>query len=124
MTRALHPGINAMQHGVILLLFGLSGFASLVYQVLWLKELGLLFGSTTDAASARRAFCPMAAPVSNDAGRVRGHHSHYAGGVSLGDMVAGGFFGQATHCRIAQPDVIDPNLAGTFHGTGNLSLDG
>lgn len=40
-----------MRHGVILLLFGLSGFASLVYQVLWLKELGLLFGSTTDAAA-------------------------------------------------------------------------
>jgi spermidine synthase len=40
-----------MQHGVIRLLFGLSGFASLVYQVLWLKELGLLFGSTTDAAA-------------------------------------------------------------------------
>lgn len=40
-----------MHHSVILLLFGLSGFTGLVYEVLWLKELSLLFGSTSDAAA-------------------------------------------------------------------------
>ena len=33
-------------------LFFVSGFAALVYQVLWLRELGLLFGSTAYAAAA------------------------------------------------------------------------
>ena len=32
-----------------------SGFASLVYQVLWMKQLGLLFGNTSHAASATLA---------------------------------------------------------------------
>ncbi|ANB02857.1 fused MFS/spermidine synthase [Ectothiorhodospira sp. BSL-9] len=32
-------------------LFFLSGFAALVYQVLWVRELGLLFGSTAQAAA-------------------------------------------------------------------------
>ncbi len=36
---------------IFLLLFGLSGFTGLVYEVLWLKELSLLFGSTSDAAA-------------------------------------------------------------------------
>ncbi len=40
-----------MHRSVILLLFGLSGFTGLVYEVLWLKELSLLFGSTSDAAA-------------------------------------------------------------------------
>ena len=33
-------------------LFFLSGFAALVYQVLWMKELSLLFGNSTQAAAA------------------------------------------------------------------------
>ncbi len=33
----------------------LSGFAGLVYQVLWMKQLGLLFGSTSHAAAATLA---------------------------------------------------------------------
>jgi spermidine synthase len=33
----------------------LSGFAALVYQVLWMKQLGLLFGNTSHAASATLA---------------------------------------------------------------------
>ena len=32
-----------------------SGFAGLVYQVLWMKQLGLLFGNTAQAASATLA---------------------------------------------------------------------
>ena len=40
-----------MHRGVILLLFGLSGFTGLVYEVLWLKELSLLFGAASDAAA-------------------------------------------------------------------------
>ncbi len=35
-----------------LLLFFVSGFAGLVYEVLWMKELGLLFGNTAQAAAA------------------------------------------------------------------------
>ncbi len=40
---------------VLYLLFFVSGFAALVYQVLWLKELRLLFGSTAQAAGATLA---------------------------------------------------------------------
>lgn len=36
---------------MILLLVFLSGFAALVYQVLWLRDLALLFGNTADAAA-------------------------------------------------------------------------
>ena len=35
----------------LLALFFVSGFAALVYQVLWVRELGLLFGSTAQAAA-------------------------------------------------------------------------
>ncbi len=41
--------------GVIVLLVFVSGFAGLVYQVLWMKQLGLLFGSTSHAAAATLA---------------------------------------------------------------------
>ncbi len=37
--------------GVLLLLFLTSGAAALIYQVLWARELGLLFGSTAQAAA-------------------------------------------------------------------------
>jgi spermidine synthase len=40
------------RHGrALMVLFLLSGFAALTYQVLWVRELGLLFGSTAQAAS-------------------------------------------------------------------------
>lgn len=44
-------------HGtaVALGLVFLSGFAALVYQVLWMKQIGLLFGNTSHAASATLA---------------------------------------------------------------------
>src|SRR5210317_749216 len=35
-----------------LLLVFLSGFTALIYQVLWMKQLGLLFGNTSYAAAA------------------------------------------------------------------------
>jgi len=41
--------------GVALGLIFLSGFAALVYQVLWMKQIGLLFGNTSHAASATLA---------------------------------------------------------------------
>lgn len=41
--------------GVALGLVFLSGFAALVYQVLWMKQIGLLFGNTSHAASATLA---------------------------------------------------------------------
>ena len=39
----------------VVLLFLLSGFAGLTYQVLWQRELGLLFGNTTEATSTTLA---------------------------------------------------------------------
>ncbi|QDZ39566.1 hypothetical protein FRE64_06260 [Euhalothece natronophila Z-M001] len=36
---------------LLVILFFVSGFAALVYQVLWMRELGLLFGSTAQAAA-------------------------------------------------------------------------
>src|SRR5210317_458757 len=41
--------------GIALGLVFLSGFAALVYQVLWMKQLGLLFGNTSHAAGATLA---------------------------------------------------------------------
>ncbi len=38
--------------GLIVWLVFASGFAGLVYQVLWMKQLGLLFGNTSHAAAA------------------------------------------------------------------------
>ena len=38
-------------HWLVLGLFFVSGVAALVYQVLWLRELGLLFGNTAEAAA-------------------------------------------------------------------------
>ncbi|MBT8043481.1 MAG: fused MFS/spermidine synthase, partial [Verrucomicrobiae bacterium] len=46
---------NGAGTGVALGLVFLSGFAALVYQVLWMKQLGLLFGNTSHAASATLA---------------------------------------------------------------------
>jgi len=48
--RATIPGLP-----VVLILLLLSGFAGLVYQVLWMKQLGLLFGNTAQAASVTLA---------------------------------------------------------------------
>lgn len=49
--------VKAVEKGgaVIVLLVFVSGFAGLVYQVLWMKQLGLLFGSTSQAAAATLA---------------------------------------------------------------------
>lgn len=41
--------------GLIVLLVFASGFAGLIYQVLWMKQLGLLFGNTSHAAAATLA---------------------------------------------------------------------
>ena len=41
--------------GLLLLLFFFSGFLSLVYQVLWVRELGLLFGNSTYAVATTLA---------------------------------------------------------------------
>ncbi len=40
---------------IIYLLVFLSGFSALIYQVLWMKQLGLLFGNTSHAAGATLA---------------------------------------------------------------------
>jgi len=44
-----HP--KRARFALLAVLFFLSGFAALVYQVLWVRELGLLFGSTAQAAA-------------------------------------------------------------------------
>lgn len=44
-----------LRTGVLLTLFFLSGAAALIYEVLWLKELGLLFGVTAYAAATTLA---------------------------------------------------------------------
>ncbi len=41
--------------GLFVLLVFASGFAGLIYQVLWMKQLGLLFGNTSHAAAATLA---------------------------------------------------------------------
>lgn len=55
-TKALHGT------GVALGLVFLSGFAALIYQVLWMKQISLLFGNTSQAASVTLAsfFCGLA----------------------------------------------------------------
>ena len=42
---------STFQFAVILLMFFCSGAAALIYEVLWMKELGLLFGNTTHATA-------------------------------------------------------------------------
>jgi len=46
-------GNNGIRAALVLVF--LSGFAALVYQVLWMKQIGLLFGNTSQAASATLA---------------------------------------------------------------------
>jgi spermidine synthase len=53
-TPALRPESRGRLVSVAILFF-LSGFAGLVYQVLWMRELGLLFGSTSHAAATTTA---------------------------------------------------------------------
>ena len=48
-STGLPPGRGRLL--ALLALFFVSGFAALVYQVLWVRELGLLFGSTAQAAA-------------------------------------------------------------------------
>lgn len=43
---------NALKLTITCILFYLSGLAALVYQILWMKELALLFGNSTQAAAA------------------------------------------------------------------------
>ncbi len=44
-------GFSRLHTTALLVLFFVSGFAALVYQVMWVRELGLLFGSTAQAAA-------------------------------------------------------------------------
>lgn len=44
--------LKKQETAIALALVFLSGFAALVYQILWMKQLGLLFGNTSQAASA------------------------------------------------------------------------
>ena len=46
---------SARQTAPLLLVFFLSGFAGLVYEVLWLRDLSLLFGSATQSAATTLA---------------------------------------------------------------------
>ena len=55
MSAPLRQSSPALHRVLLAVLVFLSGAASLVYEVLWLKELGLLFGSTAYAASTTLA---------------------------------------------------------------------
>ena len=55
MPLPLRQSSSALHRALLAVLVFLSGAASLVYEVLWLKELGLLFGSTAYAASTTLA---------------------------------------------------------------------
>ena len=55
MPAPLQQSSPALRRALLAVLVFLSGAASLVYEVLWLKELGLLFGSTAYAASTTLA---------------------------------------------------------------------
>ena len=46
-----HSELSSRRHALTLALFFASGFAGLVYEVLWMKELALLFGNTSQAAA-------------------------------------------------------------------------
>jgi spermidine synthase len=48
-------GLSGIQRLAVFVLFFTSGFAGLVYEVLWMKELGLLFGNTAQAAATTLA---------------------------------------------------------------------
>lgn len=52
-TQGTH--LSRINLAVLYLLFFTSGFAGLVYEVLWMKELGLLFGNTAQAAATTLA---------------------------------------------------------------------
>jgi spermidine synthase len=45
------PIITGPTPAVVWLLVGLSGFACLIYQILWMRQVGLLFGNTSQAAA-------------------------------------------------------------------------
>ena len=47
--------LGGIQRLSVFVLFFISGFAGLVYKVLWTKELGLLFGNTAQAAATTLA---------------------------------------------------------------------
>lgn len=49
--RLQNRGLTGWEPWVLGLLFFVSGAAALIYQVLWVRELGLLFGSTAEAAA-------------------------------------------------------------------------
>lgn len=49
----ISPSSNhSKEIGIALVLVFLSGFSALIYQVLWMKQIGLLFGNTSHAAGA------------------------------------------------------------------------
>ena len=52
MSKRLGKSFPITQHIVALICFFLSGFAGLVYEVAWIRQAALLFGSTTFAVSA------------------------------------------------------------------------
>ena len=52
MSKRTGKSTRTTQHIVALICFFLSGFAGLVYEVAWIRQVALLFGSTTFAVSA------------------------------------------------------------------------
>ena len=52
MTTGAQPSLPHGRFGLLMVLFFASGAAALIYEVLWLKELGRLFGVTAHSAAA------------------------------------------------------------------------
>ena len=52
MSKRRSQSISTTQHAAALICFFLSGFAGLIYEVTWIRQSALLFGSTTFAVSA------------------------------------------------------------------------
>jgi spermidine synthase len=83
---ALAPAPTRVGHrtGPLLALVAVSGFAALVYQVLWVRELGLLFGNTAQAAALTIAiFFTGLATGGWCWGRRAGRHPHPLRGFGL-----------------------------------------
>ncbi len=87
-SRVVDASLPTRGHVIVLaVLFFVSGAAALTYQVLWVRELGLLFGSTAEAAALTIAI--------------------FFGGVSAGRSGAA-----VWHCAFRSPDGCLPWLAG------------
>jgi hypothetical protein len=79
----LEPERHGVRGVMLWPMIGLSGFACLVYQILWMRQLGLLFGNTAQAAALTLAvfFAGLAAGAGSGAAAARTSPSRCAPAV-------------------------------------------